>query len=176
MAYFYPFTIDDSTIKRKIIQNFTWNKLFYMLIICMLTFFIIAIMSSSLIGCPIHSALCQIEAKSFVNYYRIIAIRTIYRYERQRSFVSSEIVRWLNREKPLIVEIYVQLNIVKLLSIFSDWQLSLSHRDTKELQEITIIVEIIEIDEIFKTWTGLFAFHLALIHLSKAWIHLFSSY
>ena len=25
-------------------------------------------MSSSLIGCPIHSALCRIEAKSFVNY------------------------------------------------------------------------------------------------------------
>ena len=28
--------------------------------------------SSSLIGCPIHSALCHIEAKGFVNYYYII--------------------------------------------------------------------------------------------------------
>ena len=27
--------------------------------------------SSSLIGCPIHSALCHIEAKSFVNYYML---------------------------------------------------------------------------------------------------------
>ena len=27
-------------------------------------------MSSSLIGCSIHSALCHIETKSFVNYYR----------------------------------------------------------------------------------------------------------
>ena len=30
-------------------------------------------MSSSLIGCPIHSALCHIEAKSFVNYIIILS-------------------------------------------------------------------------------------------------------
>ena len=30
--------------------------------------------SSSLIGCPIISALCQIEAKSFINYIKILDI------------------------------------------------------------------------------------------------------
>ena len=30
--------------------------------------------SSSLIGRPFHSALCHIEAKSFVNYYQILHV------------------------------------------------------------------------------------------------------
>ena len=33
--------------------------------------------SSSLIGCPIHSALCHIEAKNFVNYNSISSMSTL---------------------------------------------------------------------------------------------------
>ena len=36
--------------------------------------------SSSLIGCPIHSALCHIEAKRFVNHYIYSAIDIEYSF------------------------------------------------------------------------------------------------
>ena len=42
--------------------------------------------SSSLIGYPIHSALCHIEAKSFVNYYRDNG-QCVYQWPRRPGFI-----------------------------------------------------------------------------------------
>ena len=56
-------------------------------------------MSSSLIGCPIHSALCHIEAKSFVNYY--------YKFEK------------LGQEGQTIKEGLIQLRLIE--AMYNAW-------------------------------------------------------